>query len=125
MPLEGKPLVLLGESDKELDVVLASILKLQGLAVIVANTSDEFLNSLDKCKAAIDLVCINGRLASERGGLLISRAKDIGKNVRIIVVANRDNDRADILRYGADEFVQKPVTPDTIATKIMALMAKR
>jgi hypothetical protein len=65
MPLEGKPLVLLGESDKELDVVLAGILKLQGLAVIVANTS------------------------------------------------------------GADEFVQKPVTPDTIATKIMALMAKR
>ncbi len=124
IPLDWKPLVLLGESDKKMDAALTGMLKRQGVAVVAANTPKELLNLLDKYKEAIDLVCINGRLASERGGLLISRARTIGRNVRVIVVADRDDDRVNILRYGADEFIQKPLSPDVVAAKIMALIAK-
>jgi DNA-binding response OmpR family regulator len=123
MPLEDKPLVLLGESDRELSVALAGLLRQQGIAVVATNTSVEFLDSLNKHQAAVDLVCINGKLASERGGLLISRAKDAG-NIKIVVVADKDDERTDILRYGADEFLQKPVSLDTLASKIVALTAK-
>ena len=124
MPLEGKPLALLGESDRELCAVLAGILERQGIAVFVTNTPDEFLDSLDMHHAAVDLVCINGSLASERGGLLISKAKDASKNVKVVVVAEKDDQRADILRYGADEFMLRPVSPDAIASMIVALIVK-
>jgi DNA-binding response OmpR family regulator len=124
MTLEGKPLVLLGGSNRKLGTVLSSILEKQGIAIVMTNTPDEFLHSLDKHQAEVDLVCINGRLASERGGVLISRAKDAGKNVKVVVVADKDDDRADILRYGADEFILKPVSPNEIASTIAALVAK-
>jgi DNA-binding response OmpR family regulator len=123
MPLEGKPLVLLGESDRELCSALAGILEQQGIAVIAADSPDEFLDLLNRHQAAADLVCVNGRLASERGGFLISRTKGTG-NIKVVVVAERDDQRADILRYGADEFMLKPVSPDAIASMIVALIAK-
>jgi DNA-binding response OmpR family regulator len=124
MALGDKPFVLLGGSDREVSVVLAGILKLRGIHAVVASSSDEFLDLLNKHQAAVDLVCVNGKLASERGGLLISRTRDTGRNIKIVVVADRDDERADILRYGADEFLQKPISPDAVVNKIIALVAK-
>lgn len=124
MTLEGRPFILLGESDREVSVVLTGILKLRGIAVIATNSAAEFLDLLNEHQSAVDLVCINSKLGSERGGLLISRTKDAGRHIKIVIIAEKDDERVEILRYGADEFLQKPVSPDFVANKITALMAR-
>ena len=125
MSLAVNQAVLLGESVREEAVYLAKMLRLHGLTVFTANTVDEFLNALEQHGKDIDLVCINGKLASERGGLLLSRIKNIHADIKIVVVAGTSDERAHILRYGANEFIQKPVSPETIVNKIIALLQQR
>ena len=54
--------------------------------------------------------------------MVVSRIKQLNKDIRILVVANNDNPRNIILEYGADDFVIKPVGGETLLSKISMLI---
>jgi DNA-binding NarL/FixJ family response regulator len=73
----------------------------------------------------VDVVYINGIIAADEGAMLISKIKQIDLNIKILIVANDDSARNIILEYGADDFLIKPVSAETILSKIsMLLLAK-
>ena len=70
----------------------------------------------------VDVVYINGTIAADKGAMLISKVKQIDLNIKILVVANDDSARNIILEYGADDFLIKPVSVETILSKISMLL---
>ena len=54
--------------------------------------------------------------------MVVSRIKQLSKDTKILVVANNDNPRNIILEYGADDFVIKPVSGETLLIKINMLI---
>ncbi len=54
--------------------------------------------------------------------MLISKVKQIDNNIKILVVANDTSARNIILEYGADDFLIKPVSVETILGKISMLL---
>ena len=73
----------------------------------------------------IDAVLMDGKIAEDRGAMVVSRIKQLNKDIRILVVANNDNPKNIILEYGADDFVIKPVGGETLLSKInMLIQAK-
>lgn len=126
MDKESRKLVVIAESDKEVNQLISSTLKLHGLEVYSVYDHEQFLHLLQQMNGSIDAVFINGRLASERGGLLVSRTKQSDTRIKVLVIADNDeSDRAQILRYGADEYIEKPVSSETILAKTLSLLATK
>jgi response regulator RpfG family c-di-GMP phosphodiesterase len=73
----------------------------------------------------IDAALVDGKIAEDIGAMVVSRIKQLNKNTKILVVANNDNPKNIILEYGADDFVIKPVSGETLLSKInMLIQAK-
>jgi response regulator of citrate/malate metabolism len=68
------------------------------------------------------VVYINGTIAADKGAMLISKIKQIDLNIKILVIANDASARNIILEYGADDFLIKPVSVETILGKISMLL---
>jgi DNA-binding response OmpR family regulator len=89
-------------------------------------SSNECLKLLDQLdSSSIDAVLLDGKIAEDRGAMVVSRIKQLNKEIKILVVANNDNPRNIILEYGADDFVIKPVSGETLLSKTnMLIQAK-
>jgi DNA-binding response OmpR family regulator len=123
MNVNGKKLVILAETDDDIGQHVSASLKLHGLEVYRTQSAEETLEQLARLGKNIDLVCMSGELATRNGGLLLSRIKDSNPAARVFVIADANAEyRSDILRYGADEYIEKPLGTDTIVTKSMALV---
>jgi DNA-binding response OmpR family regulator len=82
-----------------------------------------FLEQFDP--SDIDAVFLDGKIAEDKGAMVVSRIKQINRDTKILVLANNDNPRNIILEYGADDFVIKPVNGETLLSKInMLIQAK-
>ena len=68
------------------------------------------------------MLFINGTIAADKGAMLISYVKQIDLNIKILVVANDASARNIILEYGADDFLIKRVSVETIFIKISMLL---
>ena len=80
------------------------------------------LEQLGEMHNQVDVVYINGTIAVDKGAMLISKVKQIDLNIKILVVANDDSARNIILEYGSDDFLIKPVSVETILSKISMLL---
>lgn len=112
------------QSDKEVNQLISGSLKLHGLQVHSVYSHDQFIRQLEDLVGAVDVVFISGKLVSERGGFFVSRTKQSNPQIKVIVVAeNGESDRAQVLSYGADEYIKKPVSSETISAKMLSLLA--
>ncbi|MGH9978961.1 MAG: response regulator transcription factor [Nitrososphaeraceae archaeon] len=120
------PLVLIVDEDKIVINYLYALFKLSGYEVNMAFSSNECLEFLEQSNPdKIDAALVDGKIAEDRGAMVVSRIKQLNKKVKILVVANNDNPRNIILEYGADDFVIKPVSGQTLLIKInMLIQAK-
>lgn len=123
---ESSPLsrVLIVDDMADVTNLLAGLLWLKGIEPVKALSIDECLAKLgenDKVDAAI----LNGRLAVEKGGLLVSRLKEADPDISIFVLVGDESDRARLLRLGCEDFAKKPVSADTIVDKVLVLIAKK
>ena len=117
------PLILIVDEDKILVNYLYALFKLSGYEVNMAFSSNECLRFLEQSNPSkIDAVLVDGKIAEDRGAMVVSRIKQLNKDIRILVVANNDNPRNIILEYGADDFVIKPVGGETLLSKINMLI---
>ena len=114
--------MIFADTDRDINQHVSALLKLHGLQVHRTHSTDETIEQLTTMRNNIDLVCINGELAAKNGGMLLSRIKDTNPNTRVFVIADVDAGYgSDLLRYGVDEYIEKPLGTDTIVAKSVEL----
>jgi len=120
------PLVLIIDEDKLVVQYLYAHFKLSGYEVNMAFSASECLRLLEQLDPGnIDAVLMDGKIAEDRGAMVVSRIKQLNKDTKILVVANNDNPKNIILEFGADDFIIKPVSGEMLLSKInMLIQAK-
>ena len=118
-----EPLVFVVDDDPHVNSLITATLKLAKCDPRPLHSVDECLNAVAQYVGELDVATVDGRLAEERGGLLITRIKEANPNAKILVVANNDSSRSQILRYGADDYIMKPLNVTTIRDKVVMLAA--
>jgi CheY-like chemotaxis protein len=117
------PLVLIVDEDKIVVNYLYALFKLSGYEVNMVFSAKECLGFLEQPSVDnIDAALVDGKIAEDRGAMVVSRIKQLNKDTKILVVANNDNPKNIILEYGADDFVIKPVSGETLLSKINMLI---
>jgi DNA-binding response OmpR family regulator len=113
------------DDDRDVNLVLSAILKLNKFEVHKVFSAEECLNKLNELEAKIDVIFVNGKIAADRAAMLIVKIKRISSDIKICVVAEDETDKTRVLDYGADEFMTKPIGIETIVYKMMMLLTKK
>ena len=104
---------------------ITAFCRLNGYEAHMIFNAEKCLAKIGELHNEVDVVYINGTIAEDKGAMLISKIKQIDFNIQILVIANDTSARNIILEYGADDFVIKPVSVETILGKIgMLLLVK-
>ncbi|MEO9295535.1 MAG: response regulator [Nitrososphaera sp.] len=121
--VQQKPKVMLVEDNPDVMSVLAGLMSLSGMEPVKARTAAESLDIMQQ--DGIQAAVINGKIALEKGGLLISRLKQVNPDTRIVVVVDGESDRSRLLRLGCEDFARLPISAQTIIEKVMMLLARK
>ena len=113
------------DDDRDVNLVLSTILKLNKFEVHKVFSAEECLNKLNELEAKIDVIFVNGKIAADRAAMLIVKIKRISSDIKICVVAEDETDKTRVLDYGADEFMTKPIGIETIVYKMMILLTRK
>jgi DNA-binding response OmpR family regulator len=116
------PKIIIVEDDTEINSLITAICRLNGYETYMTFSAVKCLEQIEEMHNQVDVVYINGTIAADEGAMLISKIKQIDLNIKILVVANDDSARNIILEYGADDFLIKPVSAETILGKISMLL---
>jgi DNA-binding response OmpR family regulator len=114
---------MLVEDNPDVMSVLAGLMSLSGMEPVKARTAAESLDIMQQ--DGIQAAVINGKIALEKGGLLISRLKQVNPDTRIVVVVDGESDRSRLLRLGCEDFARLPISAQTIIEKVMMLLARK
>jgi DNA-binding response OmpR family regulator len=127
-PHEPMPRVLIVDDMVDVANLLAGLFWLKGIEPVKALSIDECLASIggqEEKRKRIDAAILNGRLAVERGALLVSRLKEAHPEIAIFVLVGDESDRARLLRLGCEDFAKKPISAETIVDKVLVLIARK
>jgi DNA-binding response OmpR family regulator len=101
---------------------LAGAFGLKGFEVFKAYSTEECLNKVNELDGKVDIVFVNGKIAANRGAMLIIKVKRINSNIKIMVLAEDETDKTRVLEYGADEFATKPISAESVVDKIYSML---
>ena len=113
------------DEDRDVNLVLSATLKLKKFDVYKAYDAEECLNKLNELEGKVDVIFVNGKIAEDRGAMLIVKIKRINSDIKIYVVADDETSKTRVLDYGADEFMTKPIGIETIVYKMMMLLTTK
>jgi DNA-binding response OmpR family regulator len=113
------------DEDRDVNLVLSGALKLKKFDVHKVYDADECLNKLNELQAKVDVISIDGKIAADRGAMLIVKIGRINSDIKICVVADDETNKTRVLDYGADEFMTKPIGIETIVYKMMMLLTTK
>ena len=116
------PRVVIVEDNPDVSMVLAALLTLKGAETYKARSAQECLDRLDELGGQVDAIGMNGSIAMQQGGLLISRIKEVNTGIKILAVASDDTNKAALLRLGADDFGKKPLSAESVVDKILLML---
>jgi DNA-binding response OmpR family regulator len=116
---------IVADDDRDVNLVLAAVLKLKKFDVHKVYSAEECLDKLKELEAKVDVICINGKIAADRAAMVIVKSKRINPDIKICVVAEDETDKTRVLDYGANEFMTKPIGIETISDKIMILLTRK
>jgi DNA-binding response OmpR family regulator len=120
----GVPHIIIAEEDEHVSFVTMAEFKLEGFMPHKAPTAESCLEKVRELGNVLDVILINGKLASDRGAMLIVNIRRINREVKIFVLAERFEEeyKTRVLDYGADEFAIKPLSINTLAEKVDMLL---
>jgi len=113
------------DDDKDVNLILSATLKLKKFDVHKVYNADECLNKLNELEGNVDVIFVNGKIAEDRGAMLIVKIKRINPDIKVCVVAEDETAKTRVLDYGADEFMTKPIGIETIVYKMMMLLTTK
>jgi len=97
------------DDDKDVNLILSATLKLKKFDVHKTYSAEECLNKLNELEGKVDVIFVNGKIAEDRGAMLIVKIKRINSDIKVCVVAEDETAKTRVLDYGADEFMTKPI----------------
>jgi DNA-binding response OmpR family regulator len=68
---------------------------------------------------------LDGRIAADRGAMIIVKSKTKKPSLKIVVVASNDTAKTRVLSYGADDFLIKPVSAEVLTNRVITQLARR
>jgi len=83
------------------------------------------LDKVNELDGKVDIVFVDGKIAANRGAMLIIKVKRINSNIKIMVLAEDETDKTRVLEYGADEFATKPISAESVVNKVYSLLATK
>jgi DNA-binding response OmpR family regulator len=95
---------------------------LKGYEVYKTYSAEECLIKLNELDGKVDVMTLNGNFASDRGAMIIVKAKRINLDIKILAIAENESEKTRVLDYGADGFTTKPISTETIVDKVSALL---
>lgn len=114
--------IVLVEDDVDVSNILAGHFALAKYSVHKTTSAGECLEKLKALDNKVDVVLMNGRIAADRGAMLISNIKKLSLKIKIFALADNESNKTRVLDYGADEFAIKPISPTTTVEKVTALL---
>ena len=113
--------ILVVDDDAAVRDLLRECLEMEGFAVREAATGEEMMEQLRQ--RPVDLITLDLNLGGENGFDLVReiRATD---NVPIVMITGKGDtiDRVIGLELGADDYIAKPFTAETLIAKIMKIL---
>ncbi|MDF0682109.1 MAG: response regulator [Candidatus Nitrosocosmicus sp.] len=117
--------ILIVTDDIDVNIVLSGVFSLNGFRCFKCTSAEEALEILDKHVEEVNSMLINGHIAADRGPMIISKAKVKKPSIKIVVVANNENSKTRVLSYGADDFMLKPISAETLVNRVITQLARR
>jgi DNA-binding response OmpR family regulator len=117
--------IIIADDNRDVTSILAGTFGLKGYEVHKTYSAEECLNKVNELDGKVDIVFVDGKIAADRAAILIIKVKRINSNIRIMALAEDENDKTRVLDYGADEFATKPISAETIVDKISAMLLTR
>ena len=116
----GNETILIVEDEAALNEMLKSILEARGYHVLSAFNGLDALALFQEHNEEIALVMTDLGLPKISGEQLIPRLKEVNPSVRIVVMSGfiDPETRAEILRSGLNEFIEKPYNPTEVLKKV-------
>jgi DNA-binding response OmpR family regulator len=114
--------ILIADDNKDVNLLISATLVLKGHETYKTYSADECLSKLDELEGKVDVLLLNGRIAADRGAMVIVKTKRINSDIKILAVADDEGDKTRVLDYGADGFTTKPIGIETIVDKVSALL---
>ena len=116
--------ILVIDDDKDICVVLSKFLTKNAYTVSVANTGEEGLKQLRATD--FDLILCDYRLPDISGIELLQKIKILSSSVAVIIITGYSDVKTAVetFRYGASDYVIKPLYPDELLVTIRETIAK-
>jgi DNA-binding response OmpR family regulator len=119
------PIVVIADNENDVALFLRSAFRLAGFESYSANNVQDCINRIKTIGVdKVDVVVMDGQMASDRTAMIIVNIKKLSPNIKIFVVAERylDETKTRILDYGANEFVLKPISLNSVVEKVSMLL---
>jgi DNA-binding response OmpR family regulator len=114
--------ILVADDNKDVNIIIAATLGLKGYEVYKTYSAEECLRKLEELEGKVDVVILDGKIAADRGAMVIVKAKRTNLDIKILAVADNESEKTRVLDYGADGFATKPISIKTIVDKVSALL---
>ena len=83
------------------------------------------MNKVNELDGKVDIVFVDGKIAANRGAMLIIKVKRVNSNIKIMVLAEDETDKTRVLEYGAEEFATKPISAESVVDKVYSMLATK
>jgi two-component system, NtrC family, response regulator HydG len=116
--------ILVIDDDKDICLVLSNFLSKNRYSVSVANSGDEGLKLLRS--GTFDVVLCDYKLPDATGIELLQKIKILNPSVAVIMITGYSDVRSAVetFRYGASDYVTKPLYPDELLVTIKEAITK-
>jgi DNA-binding response OmpR family regulator len=114
--------ILTADDNRDVTLLVAATFGLKGYEVYKTYSAEECLSKLQELEGKVDVMFLDGKIAADRGAMVIVKTKRINPDIKILAVADDESEKTRVLGYGADGFTTKPVSVETIADKVSALL---
>ena len=121
----SSPRIILVDENKDIVSILAGIFGLNGYEVYKTYAAEECLNKVKELEGIVDVIFVDGKIATDRAAMLIVNVKRINSKIPIVVLAEDETNKTRVLEYGADDFATKPVSADTVVAKVNNVLLKK
>lgn len=124
LPAYSKSSILVVDDDKDICLVLSRFLSKNNYSVNIANTGDEGLKLLRSND--YDLILCDYKLPDLTGVELLQKAKILNSSTAVIMITGYSDVKTAVetFRYGANDYVTKPLYPDELLVTIKDTISK-
>ncbi|WP_051326970.1 hybrid sensor histidine kinase/response regulator [Desulfatibacillum aliphaticivorans] len=124
--IRGEGTILLVDDEKDLLETGTEILENLGYKALSAGGGKEAVKMFGANREAIDLVVLDIVMPDMNGGAVFDKMKELNPNVKVLISSGyaSDGKSSEIMKKGANGFIQKPFTAEDLSQKIAEILQK-